>query len=133
MPDNPRPLLQAHLDVVEELLIAHSRICANAGHTIHRGTPREAFVHQFLRGHLSGKAAIGTGEVIDRNSLARDPRNQVDVVIYDSQYPRIDFGGGVFGFLAESVFATIEVKSILDEAGLTQAVQASRRLKGLDR
>src|SRR5882672_3148792 len=106
-------MLKSHLDAVERHLLQIAQIPANAGHMLHRGTPREAFIKEFLTGHLSARLAVGTGEVIDANSQPRQARNQFDIVIYKSDYPRIDLGGGINVFLAESVVATIEVKSVL--------------------
>jgi hypothetical protein len=126
-------MLKSHVDAVEQSLIAISRIPANTGHTLHKGTPREAFIKKFLQDHLSERVAIGTGEIIDANSRPNEPRNQIDIVIYKRDYPKLDFGGGISGFLAESVVATIEVKSLLDAATLKQSVETGRRLKGLTR
>jgi hypothetical protein len=126
-------MLKSHLDAVERQLLQTSQIPANAGHPLHRGTPRESFIKQFLVGHLSARLAVGTGEVIDANSRPREPRNQFDIVVYKSDYPRIDLGGGINAFLAESVVATIEVKSILAEAELGTAIQNASRAKRLTR
>jgi hypothetical protein len=126
-------MLKAHLDAVEQHLLQISRIPANAGHMLHRGTPREAFIREFLAGNLSAKLAVGTGEIIDATSLPRQPRNQFDIVIYKADYPRIDFGGGVNAFLAESVVATIEVKSLLTQSELEVAVQSASKVKKLQR
>jgi uncharacterized protein DUF6602 len=92
-------VLKSHLDPVEQTLLAISRVPANAGHALHRGTPREAFIKEFLTAHLSARLAVGTGEIIDANSLPRKPRNQFDLVIYKSDYPKIDLGGGINAFL----------------------------------
>jgi hypothetical protein len=89
-----RFLLKAHLEAVEQHLLAISRIPTNAGHMLHRGTPREAFVKEFLIGHLSARLAVGSGEIIDASSLPRKQRNQFDIIIYRADYPKIDFGGG---------------------------------------
>lgn len=126
-------MLNAHLAAVERTLLATSQIPANAGHMLHRGTPREAFIKQFLEGHISNRVSIGTGEIIDSNSQPRDPRNQFDIVIYRNDYPRIDLGGGINAFLAESVIATIEVKSLLNEAELDVAITNASRAKKLQR
>lgn len=126
-------MLKAHLDVVEEQLLATSKIPANAGHTLHRGTPRESFIKEFLINHLSAKLAVGTGEIINADSLPRDQRNQFDIVIYKSEYPKIDLGGGISAFLAESVVATIEVKSLLTAAELEVAMEAAAKAKKLQR
>ena len=122
-------MLAAHMDAVQASLVQTSRVPANAGHTLHRGTPREAFIRQFLEGHLSANVAIGTGEIIDATSTPRASRNQFEIVIYKKNYPKLDFGGGISGFLIESVVATIEVKSLLDQAAMTQSVGAARNAK----
>jgi hypothetical protein len=122
-------MLKSHLDAVEAQLSAISQIPANAGHTLHRGTPREAFIREFLENHLSAKLAVGTGEIIDANSLPRQPRNQFDIVIYKAEYPKIDLGGGISAFLAKSVVATVEVKSLLTAAELDTAVANAANAK----
>jgi hypothetical protein len=99
-------MLKAHLNAVEAHLLQISQIPANSGHNLHKGTPREAFIREFLINHLSQQVAIGTGEIIDANSTPNQQRNQIDIVIYKKDYPKIDFGGGINGFLAESVVAT---------------------------
>lgn len=119
------------MDAVETSLVHTSKIPANAGHTLHRGTPREAFITEFLEGHLSANVAIGTGEIIDANSQPRGARNQFDIVIYKRSYPKLNFGGGISGFMIESVVATIEVKSILDQAAIDQSVKAANAAKSL--
>lgn len=124
-------MLKAHIDAVEANLLALSQIPANAGHSLHKGTPREAFVREFLQGHLSERVAIGTGEIIDANSQPGERRNQIDIVIYKRDYPRLDFGGGIYGYLAESVVATIEVKSVLDLEAVLQATRSAKRVKTL--
>lgn len=126
-------MLKAHLDAVEGHLLSISRIPANAGHTLHRGTPREAFIREFLEGHLSARLAVGTGEIIDAQSQPRQSRNQFDIVIYKNDYPRIDLGGGINAFLAESVVATIEVKSVLTAAEVDTAIGAASAAKRLQR
>ena len=124
-------MLKAHIDAVENSLLATSRIPANAGHSLHMGTPRESFIRQFLQSHLSERAAIGTGEIIDANSRPGQRRNQLDIVIYKRDFPRLDFGGGINGFLAESVVATIEIKSTLTKDELQAATLAARNVKAL--
>lgn len=126
-------MLLAHMHAVEEQLLVISRIPANSGHSLHKGTPREAFIREFLEKHLNSTVAIGTGEIIDSHSKPREQRNQFDIVIYKRNFPKLDFGGGINAFLAESVIATIEVKSLLDKAGIDQAVGAARAAKQLEK
>jgi hypothetical protein len=124
-------LLKSHMDARENALVAISMVPANSGHSLHKGTPREAFIREFLESHLPQNVAIGTGEIIDANSRPGAQRNQYDIVIYKKNYPKLDFGGGVSGFLIESVIATIEVKSTITQAELEQAVKAARNAKAL--
>ncbi len=126
-------MLKAHLDAVENELLVTSKRPANSGHNLHKGTPREAFIKEFLEGHLSEKVAIGTGEIIDANSQPGEKRNQIDIVIYKRDYPKIDFGGGINGFLVESVVATIEVKSVLTKDELKKAFLSAQKIKQLTR
>lgn len=124
-------MLKAHLEAIEAQLLATSKIPANSGHSLHKGTPREAFIKEFLERHLSETVSIGTGEIIDCDSKPNEQRNQYDIVVYKKNYPKLDFGGGISGFLAESVVATIEIKSTLDKPGLVQSIKAARNAKSL--
>ncbi|MGH9644761.1 MAG: DUF6602 domain-containing protein, partial [Terriglobales bacterium] len=124
-------MLKSHMDAKENALVAISKVPANSGHSLHKGTPREAFIREFLESHLSENVAIGTGEIIDASSQPGAQRNQFDIVIYKKNYPKLDFGGGVSGFLVESVIATVEVKSMLTYKDMEQAVVAARNAKAL--
>lgn len=119
-------MLKTHVDAIENQLLTTSKIPANFGHPLHKGTPREAFIKQFLADHLSERAAIGTGEIIDANSKPGEPRNRIDIVIYRRDYPKLDFGGGINAFLAESVIAKIKIKSVLDKTALSQSIQTAK-------
>lgn len=124
-------MLFSHMAAVEDQLLATSRIPANSGHSLHKGTPREAFIKEFLESHLPSTLAIGSGEIIDSESQPASPRRQFDLVVYKRNLPKLDFGGGISGFLAESVIATIEVKSLLDKPGMYQAITAAQEAKRL--
>jgi hypothetical protein len=124
-------MLKSHMDAIENHLITVSKIPANSGHTLHKGTPREAFIKEYLEGHLPSNVAIGTGEIIDANSKPGEKRNQYDIVIYRSSYPKLDFGGGISGFLVESVVATIEVKSVLTQSEFATSASSAKNCKSL--
>jgi len=126
-------LLKRHIGLVERVLLARTKIASSAGHKVNIGTPREAFIHEFLEDHLSSRILIGAGEVIDHDSKPGDARSQLDIVLYSDEYPVISLGGGVSAFLAESVIATIEVKSKVDQAAIEQAARAAREVKRLKR
>lgn len=124
-------MLKSHMDAKEDSLIAISKVPASAGHPLHKGTPREAFIKEFLIDHLPASVSLGAGEIIDASSLPGQPRSQFDIVIYKKNYPKLDFGGGVTCFLIESVVATIEVKSTLTQADMNQAIRAAQYAKSL--
>ncbi|MCP4156562.1 MAG: hypothetical protein GY757_53100 [bacterium] len=124
-------MLKNHMDAKEKTLVALSKEQAHAGHSLHKGTPREIFIKNFLENHLSSNVALGTGEIIDANSRPGQQRNQFDIIIYKRSFPKLDFGANISGFLIESVIATIEVKSTLDKNGLGKAFNAARSAKQL--
>ena len=124
-------MLKSHMDALENLLISQASIQQSTGHTQHKGTPREVFIREYLVSHLPENLAIGTGEIIDCNSKPGQSRNQFDIVIYKRNFPKLDFGGGINGFLIKFVIATIEVKSTLREVDVQQAISAARNAKAL--
>jgi len=126
-------MLAEHFANVERALLALRDIQKVTGHALHKGTPREALVQEFLRAHIGQTVAVGTGEVVSADSFVGEKRPQIDVVLYRADYPKLDFGGGVTGFLAESVVATVEVKSRLTYPGLLRAVHAASEAKALRR
>ena len=94
-------MLKAHMNAVERSLVNISKVPSNAGHTLHKGTPREAFIKEFLEGHLSSDVAIGAGEIIDASPAPRSQRNQFDIVIYKRSFPKLNFGGVYRAFLLD--------------------------------
>lgn len=126
-------MLKDHMNERENVLVAISKIPSNSGHSLHKGTPREAFIREFLENHLPQNIAIGTGEIIDADSKPNQQRNQFDLVLYRKNYAKLDFGGEISAFLIESVIATIEIKSNLTEKDLKQSIKASANSKKLKR
>lgn len=122
-------VLVEHFENSERHLIESAKIAGITGHSLHKGTPREAFIRDFLGGHLEMGLGVGTGEIIDSDSLAGAARHQHDIVLYDTAFPKVYIGGGISVFLAESVVATIEVKSNLEEDDIEQAVGAALKTK----
>lgn len=128
-----RQMLRAHFAAKEQKLLAQSAVAAGAGHPVHKGAPREAFVREFLEEHLAHQIAIGQGEIIDGSSEPGEKRPDIDIVLYRSDYPRLTIGGNVSAFLAESVIATIEVKSSLTSDELEHAITTAVWIKGRPR
>jgi hypothetical protein len=85
-------MLKAHMDAVEDHLVSISKVPENAGHSLHKGTPREAFIKEFLDGHLPSNVDIGTGEIIAADPHPGHARNQFDIVVYRRNYPKLNFG-----------------------------------------
>jgi len=126
-------MIQCHLSAIENSILELSKIQYNAGHSVHKGTPRELFIKNFLENHLGKTVSFGSGEIIDSRSQQKESRNQHDIVIYRNEFPRLDFHGGITAFLAESVVATIEVKSNIDFKGLKVAFVSAMRCKNMIR
>lgn len=114
----------------EKLLIQEYSLAGIAGHKTDKGDSRELFVKSFLRNHLPSNVEIGRGEVFGWGSVPGEDAHQIDLVVYDRSFPKIDMGG-VSAYLVEGVSAVIEVKSVLNEAAIKQATNMARDLKKL--
>lgn len=127
-------MLTTHMGLCEKLLASQSAILNSAGHNVHKGTAREIFIRDFLSKHLPESVGIAVCcEIIDLNTKPGAKARDYDIVIYKKNYPKIHFGGAVNALLSESVIATIEVKTTLDQAGLEQAICAANAAKKLSR
>jgi hypothetical protein len=126
-------MLTKHFENMEEVLLVRLKQSKSLGHPVDKGTVSEIFIKDFLRDHLGENIGIGSGEIIDANSKPNEKRHQHDVIIYRKDYPKLHFAHGIDTFIAESVVATIEVKSTLDKHGLRQAIQSAHQVKALKR
>lgn len=124
-------VLRDHFRFVQDALVARSRIPETSGHPVHKGTPREVFVREFLGDHVARSLEIGSGEIINERSLSGVPRPQHDIILYRRDLPRIRYAFGVDAVLCESVVATIEIKSTLNKLELASAVRAAMATKAL--
>ena|GEM_PF-2818526 len=87
---------------------------------------------QFLRDHIGQYIGIGSGEVFDSRRIVGDKANQIDVLLYDTSFPKIHFGGeDQAAFMVESIYAGIEIKSLLHREDLEDALRCARNLKTL--
>lgn len=120
-------LLQ-HLAALENSLMADSQRLKLVDNTTLMGGGREAFVRQFLRGHLGASIGIGTGEIISATRPHDHIDRQWDVVVYDTRFPKLALSQDVDSFLIESVFCTIEVKSTLNEEEYLKSARAAAEL-----
>ena len=122
-------MIEAHLNAVEQVLIAQSKAAQNAGHPNLRGGPREWFVRDFLEGHVPGTLEVGQGELIDSDSQPAptkgEYRPQVDVILYRRDLPKISYSTGNAAYLAEGVMATVETKSELTRDALVRICEVA--------
>ncbi len=80
-------------------------------HMGERGSEREAVVKSFLGAYLPTRYGIASGEIVDKKGATS---HQCDLIIYDHyNCPLLLAGRDIRIFPAESVFAVIEVKSVL--------------------
>lgn len=114
----------------EKLLLQEYDLAGIAGHKTDKGDSRELFVKNFLRSHLPSNVEIGRGEVFGKDSAPGQDAHQIDLVVYDRSFPKIDMGG-VAAYLIEGVCAVIEVKSVLNEDAIRQATNMACDLKKL--
>jgi hypothetical protein len=126
-------MIHAHFATIEKSILALAKIQDIVGHPIHKGIPREIFIKNFLETHLGKTVSFGTGEIIDANSKPMEIRNQHDIVIYRNEFPMLHLHGGINAFLAESVLATVEVKSTINYEGLKSAFKSAIICKNLKR
>ena len=100
-------------------------------HKGERGSERETSIKLFLEAYLPKRYAIASGEIVDSQG---NTSRQCDLVIFDSQNcPLLLAGKDYRIFPAESVYAVIEVKSVLDTAQLKKAADNIFSVKNLKR
>lgn len=126
-------MLVTHMARIEKKLLHEYEVSASLGHRVNKGTAREIFIKDFLKSHLPETISIGSGEIIDSKSKPGTSRNQIDIILYKNNYPKIEFCRGMHAFFVESVAAVIEIKSILTKEDLKKAIQASRNVKRLQK
>ncbi len=98
-------------------------------HNLTKGKVRETFVQEVIEKLYPNKYVIGDGELVD--SAGRTSQ-QTDVVIYDEGIPVLDFISSK-RFLAEGVFAHIEVKSEIDRGELKDSFEKANTMQDLER
>jgi len=98
-------------------------------HAGERGAEREEVLKKFLSLYLPTKYAVSDGEIVDMSGGVSD---QSDIVIYDHiNTPLLLSGKNYRAFPSESVFATIEVKSVLTSQKLKEAANNISTTKSL--
>ncbi|CAN7667470.1 hypothetical protein LJR118_005378 [Acidovorax sp. LjRoot118] len=114
------------------LLQAQAAVAGGLGHAATVGALREVVVRNFLRPHLPETIGIHSGIIID--AQGHESRQQ-DIILVDRSFPTISVGAddGVALIVAESVLATIEVKSRLDSAELRTSMESIAQTRRMSR
>jgi hypothetical protein len=116
---------------LSKVIAAMAEVAGGTGHASTTGRIREKVVNSFLKPDLPKTFAIRSGIIIDSTGQSS---KQQDCVIVDTRLPLIDVGDEHDAILiAESVVATIEVKSFLSAAELDNALQSIASTKSLKR
>lgn len=90
-------------------------------HNLTKGEVRERVLRDFLRPFLPDCYGLGSGQVFSSDG---NESKQIDIVIYDAVFSivmKIDEASLIFP--CESVFGSIEVKSVLNSNELETAVK----------
>ncbi|MCA6098896.1 DUF6602 domain-containing protein [Bradyrhizobium australafricanum] len=96
-------------------------------HNVERGRIAEEILKNILTKTLPKRFSVGTGVIINSRGEASA---QTDIVIYDNLNNSpllVEYGSCVFP--AEMVYATIEVKSVLNAERLDQSIKAIMRMR----
>jgi hypothetical protein len=95
-------------------------------HKLTQGELKELFVSEVLNNFLPSQFDIGTGVIINHHGWQS---NQIDIVIYDNRVlPPFIKKHNIGVYPAESVLATIEVKTWLTKPELKKAEKSAERL-----
>lgn len=125
-------MLEEHLNAIEKVLLAQGIVASNAGHPNLIGGPKEWFIRDFLNDHLPSTVKVGQGEIINSHSEPSAnllSKNQIDIVLYRHNFPKIAYSRNDSAFLRESIISTIEVKSKIGKGEFKKACKASHNLK----
>lgn len=101
-------------------------------HSVIKGNNREFFIRNILSRFLPKTLAVGTGQIIDTDD---NISNQIDVVISDGSFPTLTSLTTSDIYFAESILATIEIKSHLKGGkrnSLWQSLENCRSVQRLE-
>lgn len=107
---------------IASALEAAAAVAGGTGHAVTTGRLRELLIHQFLQPHLPRNIEVRAGVIIDASG---SKSKQQDCVLVDTRLPLIDVGSKTDALIiAESVIATIEVKSYLDTEEIYSTIES---------
>jgi len=113
-----KPTLLDYFEQKSKTLLSNFELSRQQNASSNLGKNRENFVKDFLKIVLPPRLKnIYDGEIIDKDGKKT---GQLDLLIIRDDAPCIDYGGSN-SYLAEGVFAVIEIKSNLDKTKLLEA------------
>jgi len=122
-----RPLLFLYFEDTVKILLDEFERSARQNADLNRGKNRENFCSNFLKKVLPSRLNIRSGEIWDSKG---NKTGQLDLVIIRDDAPCLHIGSDEI-FLAESVFAVIEVKSDLTTKKLKEAAKTLKKVANL--
>lgn len=122
-------VIRAHFRRMQNVLLALASIADGSEHNVTKGTLREIFLKEFLKPILPHDIGVVSGEIIDSYG---NRSGQVDCILIDKTLPQLYLGSpDHLIVLAESVLATIEIKSNLTGDELSDSLISSYKIKCL--
>jgi hypothetical protein len=126
---SPEPPVSAMIREMADRLRASFRASETIDHNLTRGEFRERVVEDVLRPHLPARFVFSTGAAVNANG---GQSRQQDVLISDAAaFGSFVSAGGISVHPAETVAATIQVKTRLDGREIQDAVENIASLKVL--
>lgn len=122
-----RPILYQYFDKKASTLLSNYDLSSEQKASINLGNNREIFINEFLGSSLPPKLSVQTGEIWDKSGFKT---GQLDTIIVRDDAPSLDFGK-INAYLAEGVFAVIEVKSNLTINKLKEAYKTLKQVHQL--
>ncbi len=115
MPENENifNLKKFHESTSEELKSIENRVRNLIGfqHNGEDGSYKEAILRNMIKKFLPAKYTVGSGFIAEVNEGQIDPSTQIDILIFNSDYPTLFSEGDFYIVTPNSVKAVIEVKT----------------------
>ncbi len=120
-----KPVLFSYFEDTANVILSQYKRAGKLKSSTNIGKNREYFCNNFLKKVLPHRLSITTGEIIDSEN---NQTGQLDLIINRDTCPALEFGSSN-SFLAEGVFAVIEVKSNLNTKKLIEAGESREKVR----
>lgn len=122
-------IIEFHRSIASELDSVKNRVRNLVKHWPEDGRHKEAILRSVIGKMLPTKYSIGTGFVVKPGAIRNSHKasNQIDIIIYDNQYPVLFREADFVILTPDSVSAIIEVKSNLINANFTAVLDQANQ------